>query len=238
MKKILFSAAFLCVTFLAIGQRQINDPNARVRSVSSFDGIEVTSGIQVILTQGNETSVAVSADESEFRDKIKTEVIDNTLKLYFDADFLEKLKGNKNLRAYVSVPELNRITVSAGASVHFDNELKSSGLLVKANSGGAVKGSLDIDQELNVQQSSGAVVTLNGSASRLVVKGSSGSIFRGYDLAVNSCDASTNSGASIQVTVEKELTAHATSGGFIHYKGNGVITGIRTNSGGSISKKG
>ena len=238
MKKFLFFAAFLMVNFLAIGQNVVNDPNAVVRQVSSFDGIEVSSGIQVMLTQGSETAVAVSADEVEYRDKIKTEVVNGTLKIYFDADLLEKLKGNKNLKAYVSVKELNRITASAAGSIHLQNELQSQGLLVKANSGGMVKGSVNILEELNVQQSSGAMVTLDGSASRMVVKGSSGSMFRGFDLAVKSCDASTNSGASIQVTVEKELTAHATSGGFIHYKGNGVITGIRSNSGGSISKKG
>lgn len=238
MKKFFFFAAFLLVNFLAFGQNVVNDPNAAVRQVSSFDGIEVSSGIQVMLTQGAETAVAVSADETEYRDKIKTEVVNGTLKIYFDADWLEKLKGNKNLKAYVSVKELNRISASAAGSIHLQNELKSEGLLVKANSGGMVKGSVNIQEELNVQQSSGAMVTLDGSASRLVVKGSSGSMFRGFDLAVKSCDASTNSGASIQVTVEKELTAHATSGGFIHYKGNGVITGIRTNSGGSISKKG
>jgi len=40
------------------------------------------------------------------------------------------------------------------------------------------------------------------------------------------------------VSVNKELSAQASSGGDIRYKGDGVITKVSTGSGGSIKKNG
>src|SRR5678815_3024611 len=64
----------------------INDKNAEVRNVDAFNAIKVSGSIDVYLSQGASDAVAVSASEEKYRDKIKTEVTNGTLKIYFDGD--------------------------------------------------------------------------------------------------------------------------------------------------------
>jgi hypothetical protein len=107
---------------------------------------------------------------------------------------------------------------------------------MQLSSGASFTGKVDIEK-LSVDQSSGAGSNFTGKVMNLTVETSSGAVFRGYDLASEYCNARASSGGSVRVTVNKELTAKASSGGGIHYKGSGVIRDVDTGSGGSVSRK-
>jgi hypothetical protein len=239
MRKLVF---FLLVSFLSgslLAQKQIDDANAQVRQVGSFHGIRSSHGITVYLTQGSTEVVAVSANDTEYRDKIKTVVENGILKIYYDNDDWKTWKnnGNKKLRAYVSAKDINAISVSSGSEMKIEGALKSGNLKINTSSGATLHGKVEA-QSLDVDQSSGSTINLSGVVNgSLTVEGSSGSVFRGYDLTVETCDAETSSGAGVQVTVNKELTVEASSGGYIHFKGNGLIRDVHTSSGGSVSRK-
>ncbi|MBC7850057.1 MAG: DUF2807 domain-containing protein [Chitinophagaceae bacterium] len=239
MKKsvVFFLSLFLSVAIFA--QKQIDDANAQVRKVSGFHAIKSSHGIKVYLTQSNSEAVAVSANSTEYRDKMKTVVENGVLRIYFDNDDWKLWQHitNKQLRAYVSVKELDRIDVSSGSSVQIEDVLNSNKLVLDASSGASIKGKVDAES-MTVDQSSGSVITISGQIKgTLKVEGNSGSIFHGFDLSAENCDAETNSGAGIKITVNKELTVDASSGGYIHYKGNGSIKDVHTSSGGSVSRK-
>src|SRR5215208_1917052 len=108
MKKII---ALCLVTGLAIAgfaQKTIKDSNAEKRTVGSFHAIEVSGGINLYLSQGGET-VAVSASETKYRDRIHAEVVDGVLKIWYgnQSNFeLSINKENKKLKAYVSYEAL------------------------------------------------------------------------------------------------------------------------------------
>ena len=239
MKKPVFIIAAMLITITLIGQKQIDDANAEVRTVGSFHGIKVSNGITVYLTQGNTAAVAVSANEVEVRNKIVTRVENGILKIYYDEDDWKFWKNfnNKKSRAYVSVRDIDKIQASSGSDVQVEGLLKVDQLSMDASSGASINGKLEASS-LEVDQSSGSVITISGNISGILkVEGSSGSVFRGYDLTVENCDAETSSGAGVQVTVNKELEVQASSGGYIHYKGNAVIRDVHTSSGGSVSRK-
>jgi hypothetical protein len=84
---------------------------------------------------------------------------------------------------------------------------------------------------------SGAIVELAGKVGTLNVDASSGAGFRGYNLKATKCIAESSSGAGIQITVDKEISADASSGGYIRYKGEGLIRNIDVSSGGSVKKQ-
>lgn len=239
MKKMVF---FLLAGFVSSGlfaQKQIDDANAQVRNVSGFHGIKVSTGITLYLTQGNTETVAVSANEVEYRDKIKTVVENGILKIYFDNDEWKFWKngGSRKLRAYVSIKDIDKLHASSGASVKIEGSIKSGKLEMDASSGATINGNVEASS-LDVDQSSGSVINLSGKVSgSLKIDGSSGSVFHGYGLSVDNCDAETSSGAGVQVTINKELSVHASSGGYIHYKGAGMIRDVHTSSGGSVSRK-
>lgn len=239
MKKSVFFVAVMLLTTTLIAQKQIDDANAEVRTVGSFHGIKVSNGITVYLTQGNSEMVAVSANEVEVRNKIITRVENGILKIYYDEDDWKFWKNfsNKKSRAYVSVKEIDKIQATSGADVLMEGLLRAGSLRMDASSGASINGKVEASS-LEVDQSSGSVITISGNISgSLKVDGSSGSVFRGYDLTVENCDAETSSGAGVQVTVNKELNVQASSGGYIHYKGNALIRDVHTSSGGSVSRK-
>jgi hypothetical protein len=239
MKKSVFFVAAMLLTTTLIAQKQIDDANAEVRTVGSFHGIKVSNGITVYLTQGNSEMVAVSANEVEVRNKIITRIENGILKIYYDEDDWKFWKNfnNKKSRAYVSVKEIDKIQATSGSDVRLEGLLKAGNLRMDASSGASINGKLEASS-LEVDQSSGSVITISGNISgNLKVDGSSGSVFRAYDLTVENCEAETSSGAGVQVTVNKELKVQASSGGYIHYKGNALIRDVHTSSGGSVSRK-
>jgi hypothetical protein len=231
----LFPVALLFSSIL-VAQKQVNDPNAQARPVKGFHAIKVSTGIQLMLSQGNTEAVAVSASTAEHRDNIKTVVENGVLKIYYDDDSW-KSKGDKKLRAYVSAINLDGLDVSAGASITIEGTVKTNKLDVDASSGAVLKGKVEATT-LAIDQSSGSVIEISGSVVNLTVDGSSGSILKGYDLATDNCSVDLSSGGGVQVTVNKELSVDASSGGHVNYKGQGVIKNIKTSSGGNVSKKG
>lgn len=236
-KAILFILILAIAAFPAFSQKIVNDKNAEKRSVESFHGIEVSTGINLILTESDAEEVAVSASTTEFRDKIVTKVVSGVLKIHYETKMgaINKPKESKNLRAYVSYKSLNLLHVNTGAEVEINGILKSPELEMEVNTGSIVNGEVNIDK-LKVSQNTGSKITLAGKAMSMEIYGDTGSKFSGELLSTNNCSISVSTGAGVIITVENELNAKANTGGYIKYKGNAGIREIKTNTGGVISK--
>jgi hypothetical protein len=89
---------------------------------------------------------------------------------------------------------------------------------------------------LTADVSSGGILKITGSTTSLHVDVSSGGVFRGYELKSETADADASSGGVASFSVSKNLSADASSGGSIRYRGN--PDKIRSNSSvaGSIKK--
>ncbi|HLX93400.1 MAG TPA: head GIN domain-containing protein [Puia sp.] len=238
MKKFMFIIAASVIALAVMAQgKTYNDPNAEVRNVRSFHAIRISSGIRLYLTQGNQEAVAVSASEREYRDRIKTEVTDGgTLKIYYDNKWNDWSSSGKELKAYVSCKDLDALTGNAGAHVEVDGTVHSNKLKLDFSSGASFKGAVSVT-DLTAETSSGAHSVISGTASSIRTEASSGSHLDADDLQVDNADAQASSGAKIELNVNKELSASASSGGHIHYKGNAVIKELDTGSGGGVSKR-
>jgi hypothetical protein len=238
MKKLLLLfVSIISLSAFAQENKVINDANAVKRSLSgSFTGISVASGIQLFITQGNEESIAVSASEQKHLDRLITEVVNGTLKIYYDNKGVSwKYSGKPNLKAYVSFKTLEKLNVSSGADAVVSGSIKADKLDLNVSSGAVFTGAINA-KELVTEVNSGAMMKVSGSADKFTITASSGADFKGYDFAVDFCDASASSGGAVHITINKELNAKASSGGDIHYKGTGLIRDIKTSSGGSVKK--
>jgi len=237
MKKLLvLLVSLISLSAFAQDTKVINDANATARNVGgSFTAINVSSGVELYLTQGNEESVAVSASEQKYLDRLKTELVNGTLKIYFDNKGMTWKSGTRKLKAYVSFKTLARLDVSSGSAVSVSGSIQSDKLDMDVSSGAQFTGTIHV-KELNADVSSGAGIKVSGDAGKLKVDVSSGADFKGYDFAVDYCNASASSGAAVHITINKELSAKASSGGDIKYKGEGLIRDIKTSSGGAVKK--
>jgi len=239
MKKIAFLLFASLAAVVAFAQdRVINDANAEARTVGAFHGIRISQGIELIMKQGSTEAVAVSAASKEYRDNIKTEVVNGVLKIYFDTQWYKNWNSNgKKLKAYVSFKQIDMLHGSSGSSTTVDGSMSATSMKIELSSGADFKGAVDATS-LTIDGGSGATAHVSGKVQTVSMEASSGAGIYGYELVSDKCDADASSGGMIQVSVNKELSAEASSGGDIHYKGNGVITRVSTGSGGSIKKNG
>ena len=73
MKKIFVFVLLFNSFWVSAQQTKVyNDPNAKIRVIAGvFTKISVSSGIELYLTQGNETSLAISVSDDKYESRFK-----------------------------------------------------------------------------------------------------------------------------------------------------------------------
>ena len=227
------------VMFMAIGsfaQKQvISDANAQDRNLKGFHGVKVSHAIDVYISQGNEEGVAVSAKTTEYRDKIKTEVVDGILRISYDERSWKG--GNRQLKAYVSLRNVDLISASGACDVIVTGTLKAKELKLDLSGASDFKGVIEAEF-INADISGASDLSVSGRVDGLKIEASGASSFKGYDLQSEKCEVRATGASDVNITVNKELNAQASGASGINYKGAGVIRDIKTSGASNVSRKG
>jgi len=236
MKKI-FLSLLMHMAFVGIyaQTKEVNDPNAEVRSVKGFHAIKVSHAIDLYLSQSDNEVVAVSASREEYRNKIKTEVENGVLKIWYD-NHSKWSRGDKKLKAYISFKTLDKLNASGASDIRVTGVIKANDLDINMSGASDFDGAIKANA-LTVDLSGASDMSVTGSATSLKIEVRGASDFKGYDLQTDNCSAKASGASEIKVTVNKELNAQASGASGVHYKGNGVIRELKTNGASSISKK-
>lgn len=234
MKKI-FTVLFIIVSMGALGQEIIHDKNAEVRNVGEFDAIKVSGAIEVYLSQGNTNAVAVSASEERFRDRIKTEVANNTLKIYFDGERGWNM-GNRKLKAYVSFVSINSLEANGASTVRISGTVSGDNFIVKLTGASELAGKIKFSK-LTADLSGASQIRLSGSVYTADIDASGASDVKGYELSTDGCSVNATGASDIRLTVNKEISATATGASSVYYRGEAVMKNIRTSGASSIAKR-
>src|SRR5215211_3234343 len=167
MKNILFLLSFL-ICGLVYGQKVVNDPNAEVRNVSSFHAVNISGSFEVIITQGSQESLAVSANDKADIADIKTYVENGVLKILFDKK--NKLwPKTRKLRAYIAVKNLDEIRASGASNIKIDGSLSASSLKIDFSGASDMEGNLVITGNLNIGLSGASDLDITGSAAEVTI---------------------------------------------------------------------
>jgi len=235
MKKIMAGLLLMSTVLVAGAQTIVNDANAEKRDIGSFSGISVSSAIDLYLSQGNEEGIAVSATETKYRDRIRTEVRDGILTIWYDAEGMHWPSGNKKLKAYVSFRNINKLKATGASDVIISGVLKTGSLDLKLAGASDMKGTVDIGT-LTAHISGASDMMVKGKVESLQIEASGASDLKDYDLVVQTCDAQASGASDIKITVEKEISATASGASDIVIKGNGVIKKMNKSGSSSIKK--
>ncbi|TGV00607.1 head GIN domain-containing protein [Flavivirga rizhaonensis] len=196
-----------------------------------FSTIKATEGLDVYLTQSDDESIFVEADEN-LQDLIIVEVVNNTLKIHTR----ESIGRATSKKVKVSFKDISSIISTSGSDVYATNVITTENLELKSTSGSDMK--LEVNTSvLNCKSTSGSDLRLSGKTVKLVAEATSGSDIKAGDLIAESSHVKATSGADITVNTSKELTAKATSGGDIKYYGNPEKVDKSNSSSGSVRKK-
>ncbi len=236
MKKML---VFLLGTVLAINgyaqQTIVHDANAELRPVKGYHGVEVSNAIDLYLTQGDQETVAVSARDIKWRDRIHTEVVNGILKIWLDTKGWRV--GNNKLKAYVSFTTLDLISASGASNVYVDGVIAGDKLSISLSGASDFKGAVKVN-ELKLEQSGASDMHITGIVSGLAsIRSSGASDIKGYDLVTQDCDVHASGASDIQITVTKQLTADASGASSIYYKGEAVVRESHSSGASSVNRK-
>lgn len=239
MKKMQMVLVTMLISAGLFAQKTINDPNAEPRNLSGFHAIKVSNAFEVFISQGNEDGVAISASKAEYRERIITKVENGVLIVRFDEDknFWKNWNGDKaKLKAYISVKKLDKLSVSGACDVFFEEGISAEELVIDLSGASDLKGKVET-KKLTVDISGASDVTISGNAATLNVEASGASDFKGFDLVSSYCDAKATGASSVNITVNKELSANASGASSVRFKGEGLIRDIKTSGSSNVSRK-
>jgi len=237
MKRTFFILSMLIFSVVANAQKQfVVDENAEQRTLNgSFNSILVSGGIDVYLSQSEEEAIAISASENKYKDGIKTVVDNNTLKIYYDGE--KNWSGkSKHIKVYISFKNLEKIDASGASDIIVAGEITVPSLLMKLSGASDFKGKLMVST-LTLDLSGASDVNLTGSASVVNIESSGASDVKAYDLTTEVCTAKASGASDVNITVSKEMYAHASGASDIYYKGTAELKDFQTSGASSIKRK-
>ena len=201
------------------------------RAVSGFQGLSVSSGIDVYLTQGSSEKLAFDVKGVDEED-VRSEVRNGVLKLYIDRKGMNWNWGrNTYVKAYLTFRQLRTIQAGGGSDVVGQGRLSFNDLNVEAGGGSDITLTLKAN-ELNASALGGADMKLDGSARILNAESSGGSDLDARKLTVDVCNASSSGGSDVYVNATRELSMKASGGSDIYYYGPAKVL-AKSESGGS-----
>jgi hypothetical protein len=200
-----------------------------IRETGPFHGLNVGSGIKVMIRQGDQEAITVKADR-ELMDEIETEVEDGILRLRCERRWWKSATISVDL----TFTELDQIRASAGSNVSSGSPVAAGELEVHTSSGSEVNLSVNTGK-LDLSASSGSHLTLEGITGQLFIDASSGSQAKLDKLASEDAEAECSSGANIQITVSRTANVRASSGGHVNVFGNPEKQEVSTSSGGDVN---
>lgn len=263
MQKIILSVCLLLLVAgtKAVAQNVVYDANAQVRQVGHFTKIRVSSAISLYLSQGKQEAVAVSANDDKYTERIRTEVKDGTLKIYVeDGAWNNWSWGNRNLKAYVTIADIEGLDVSGASTVKvsdglsvndFDLQVSGASTLkiqggINSNSGGKMNVEINGASNMTTALKAGDIkfnlsgasqANIEGSTAALSLEVSGASDFRGFGLQAESCRVEASGASSVNITVNKKLDAQASGASSVGYKGDAVITNLDVSGASNVKKR-
>jgi hypothetical protein len=202
------------------------------RKAGNFTGLKVSSGVDVILRQGNDESVTVEADEN-LLEYIVTEVKGDVLNVYVDN---VNIRDAERMRAYVTMKEINSVKTTSAGDVTGETPIEADRLSLSASSAGNIK--LEVTaKEIEIDISSSGDITVTGKADFLDGHLSSAGDLNAYELEVREADTSASSAGDANINVTERITARASSAGDISYRGNPKYINAHSSSAGGIHRR-
>jgi hypothetical protein len=205
---------------------------SKTREVGTFDKIEVGNGLDCEVTQGDQITVVVEADDN-LQEGITTKVIDGTL--HIESNY-SRYKNVKSKKIKVQLPLISILETTSGSDLITTNIIKGTNILLKSSSGSSLEATVEADK-ITLESTSGSDLVVQGKALELETSSSSGSSIEAQKLLANNITAQSTSGSTSTINPIVTLKAHASSGSSIEYVKTPKNLSIEKNSGGDVSQE-
>lgn len=244
MKTMILSVALLAVVFLSMSHcdishfspkrvRPAGDITQKTQQVASFESITVSSGIQLVLTQGEQQDIVIEAYEN-LHELMVVSVKKGVLHLGFDDGV--SINGDHKTTVRLSAPTIKRIAGSGGARIEIKDGLEADTFTFAISGGCEIVGDISC-RDLTLSVSGGGRMTLSGSADNCTLNASGGGSVKAEQLMTDHLTAGLSGGASAHMRVNKTLSCTLSGGSRLYYIGDPSIETVVKSGGARLIKQ-
>jgi hypothetical protein len=226
--KTLFMAAALVAT-TAFAKADTQD-----RHLTGFNAVSVAGSYDVFITQGSAESVKVDAP-SQVIDKIITEVEGGVLKIYTKDGTSWNWSGNKKMIVYVSIKDINAVSLAGSGDVVFKDGLRASSLKIKLTGSGDISGKVEV-KTLDSSIGGSGDITLSGRAENSTVSVVGSGDFTGQNLVTTNTQVKVAGSGDARVNANDKIDASVVGSGDVHYTGAAKNISSSKAGSGSVSR--
>jgi hypothetical protein len=197
---------------------------AEERAVADFNKIYLSGYGNLIIQQSTTTEALKIEAEDNLMPKIKTRVDGQTLKIDYEWQGWPWLsfKPKKPINFYVTVKNINQISVSGAGTVKSDS-IKTGELKIEISGAGQANLSVET-QKLSAEISGVGEFLMAGQADFQKIQLSGAAKYDGKKLASKEADAEISGAGQAILNVSEKLSAEISGMGKIEYIGNPQLT--------------
>lgn len=226
-----FLGFILLNTAYSQGVRGDGNVVTETRPVSSFNAIVVNGSVDVYLSQEEETSVTVEADQN-LQEIILTEVEGNTLYI----SERKNIRKAESRKVYVNFQQINSLIAKGATDVYSRTPIQAETLEV------GISGASDVTLEVHVDElicriKGAADGYLSGQAKAMIARVSGSSDLEAGKLITQTCQVEASGASDAQVHATESLDAKASGSSDIEYYGNPEILRLEESTAADISSR-
>jgi hypothetical protein len=200
------------------------------RTINNFDEVELGLAGDVYITKSDVYSVQIEASDN-LHDIIQTKVSGSELEI--DLKNNKCLKGNTNIKVYITMPELAGLSVSGSGGVYVSSFFDSNSMDIDISGSGEIEmDSLKVNTfEANISGSGEMLIHGIDTCQNQELNISGSGKFRGYDMLTNNSDIDISGSGNCEVNVIESIKARISGSGKVTYKGSPAIDSNISGSG-------
>ncbi|MGQ9619834.1 MAG: head GIN domain-containing protein [Bacteroidales bacterium] len=202
------------------------------RPAGQFNGLRVSTGIDIYLSQGDKENITVEADEN-LHEYIITDVKDGVLHVFYDN---VSVRDAEMERVHVTMKDIHSLKTSSAGDIIGQTPVRCEEIKLESSSAGNIKLEL-YARNVNVGISSSGDIKLTGEAETLNADLSSAGDLNAYDFKVRDANIDVSSAGNADIFVTHKLAARVSSAGDVFYGGNPEFIDAKSSSAGRIRRK-
>jgi hypothetical protein len=236
LKKFIMAASLVAISSFSFAKVSIAKAlSTEDRHLSGFNAVSVAGSFDVYITQGSTESVKVEA-ASDVIDRIVTEVEGGVLKIYIkNNNGFNWNWGKKKMIVYVSIKNVNAVSLAGSGDVYFKNGLRAPSLKLKLTGSGDLTGKVDV-KSLESSISGSGDITVSGRAENSSVSVVGSGDFTGQNLTTTNTTVKVAGSGDARVNAADKIEASVVGSGDVHYTGAAKNISSSKAGSGSVSR--
>jgi len=184
------------------------------RKVTGFNAIDISGSYEVILIQGNTTSLIVEADDN-LQSVIKTKV--ENKKLIVENE--ESICDSKSLKLYITTPDIKSVSLSGVVDLKNVDTIRTKMLAIDVSGVADIHFAISVEK-LSLSCSGSGTIALKGRAGDMDAEISGSGEINAFGLLTDTCSLSSSGAGKANLNVSQKLDVDISGTATVKYKGN------------------